>query len=158
MHRVLTTSVCVVVALGVATGCGGQRSVSPAADEAAIATALYKWPRDFNNKNLSEVCGLFAEGVVLVYPDSPDRDHDAFCQQMRGTFEDSTKRFHYHTPEIKQILVDGDLAAVRLVWTLTVTDSFGMMPETTREDGVDVLRRQPDGSWKIAISHAFPQV
>ncbi|MFC0447708.1 hypothetical protein [Rhodococcus jostii] len=41
-------------------------------------------------------------------------------------------------------------------WPLTVTDASGAVLENVRESGVDVFRRQPDGSWKIHVSHAFP--
>lgn len=102
------------------------------------------------------MCGLFATDVVLVYPDSPDRSHDAFCEQMAALFDDPGRKFRYDDPEIKEILVDGDLATVRLIWTLTVEDGAGRTLDTTREDGVDVFRRQADQTWKIHISHAFP--
>ncbi len=32
----------------------------------------------------------------------------------------------------------------------------GRLLETTRENGLDVMRRQPGGHWRIHISHAFP--
>jgi ketosteroid isomerase-like protein len=53
------------------------------------------------------------------------------------------------------VLVDGDLATVQLFWTLTVTDPEGKVLDTGVEDGLDVFRRQPDGRWKIHVSHAF---
>ena len=54
------------------------------------------------------------------------------------------------------MLVDGDTAVVRLVWTLTVTDASGTAIDVVREKGLDVFRRQPDGTWKIRISYAYP--
>ncbi len=116
---------------------------------------MLQWPRDFNARKLDAVCGLFADDVVLAYPGAPDRNRDAFCDQMRGQFRDPSKTFSYDEPDIKEIIVDGDLATVRLFWTLTVRDTSGKVLETIHEDGVDVFRRQPDGSWKIHISHAF---
>ena len=68
------------------------------------------------------MCGLFADDVVLSYPDSPDRGHDAFCAQMKKLFEDPARRYTYAEPDIEEILVDGDLGAVKLIWTLTVAD------------------------------------
>jgi hypothetical protein len=52
------------------------------------------------------------------------------------------------------VLVDGDLATVKLFWTLTVTDESGNGLDTGGEDGFDEFRRRPDGSWKIHVSHA----
>jgi len=121
----------------------------------AFAAALRQWPVDFNSGRLDAVCGLFADDVVLIYPDSANRDHDEFCDQMRKLFDDATAKFSYAAPDINEVIVDGDLAVVRLIWTLTVRNESGQVLETTVEDGVDVFRRQDDGSWKIHISHAF---
>jgi hypothetical protein len=146
-----------VLASGVLAGC--TTAASPqhdaAQDSAAIEAALRQWPHDFNDRKLPEVCGLFAADVVLSYPDSPDRGHDAFCDRMAALFKDPARKFRYAEPDIKEILVDGDLATVRLFWTLTVTDTAGAALETKVEDGLDVFRRQPDGTWKIHVSHAF---
>lgn len=121
-----------------------------------IESRLRQWSHDFNDRNLSAACGLFADDVVLIYPGGPDRDRGQFCEQIRVLFADPAKRYTYAEPEIKEILVDGDLATVHLIWSLTVTDASGKTLETTREDGVDVFRRQADGSWQIHLSHAFP--
>ena len=118
-------------------------------------TEVNHWPMDFDNGNVEVVCGLFAPDVVVKYPDSADRDHDAFCAQMRGVRTDPDRTFSYAPPAIGEILVDGDLATVQIEWTLTVGDQTGTVLETVVEDGVDVFVRQPDGSWKIHISHAY---
>ena len=76
---------------------------------------------------------------------------------MRALFEDPATQFRYAEPDITEILVDGDLATVRLRWTLTVTDDTGTALETRVEDGVDVVRRHPDGTGRIPLSHAFPR-
>jgi uncharacterized protein (TIGR02246 family) len=146
---------CGVLTLGVAVGCA--QGDDPATDRAAIEAALKRWPNDFNAENLAGVCGLFADDVVLVYPGAPDRNRQEFCDQMQALFDDPAKQFSYDAPEIGEVLVDGDLATVRLVWTLTIRDTSGKVLETVDENGLDVFRRQEDGSWKIHISHAFPQ-
>ena len=76
---------------------------------------------------------------------------------MRTQFADPAKQFAYEAPDIREVLVDGDLATVRLIWTLTIRDTSGKVLDTVEENGVDVFRRQADGSWKIHISHAFSQ-
>jgi uncharacterized protein (TIGR02246 family) len=126
-------------------------------DAASIRSALEAFPRDFNNKDLEATCGLFAEDVVLNFPGrAPENGRAEFCEKIRTRFADRSKTFSYGPPEIREILVDGDLATVALIWPLTIRDAAGKTLETVREDGVDVFRRQPDGTWRIHISHAFP--
>jgi steroid delta-isomerase len=48
----------------------------------------------------------------------------------------------------KEIIVAGDLAVVRLTWRLTVQGKDAPA-ETIEEPGMDIFRRQGDGSWKI---------
>ena len=48
------------------------------------------------------------------------------------------------------MIVSGDIAVVRLKWTLTA-EAKGKK-DTTTEEGIDIFRRQPDGRWSIAAS------
>ncbi len=125
-------------------------------DRAAIERVLRRWPEDFSAKNQAAVCGLFAPNVVLSYPGGPDRGYEALCAQFGRLFATSDKTFRYAAPDIEEIAVERDVAVVRLIWTLSVVDAHGATLESVREKGVDVFARQPDGSWKIRISHAFP--
>jgi ketosteroid isomerase-like protein len=140
-------------------GCsrGGVPTASPPAQaEAQVRAALAAWPEDFAAKRTTAVCGLFAPDVVLSYPGTKDRDFDAMCSHFRDLFAIRDRSFTYAAPEIEEVVADRDTVVVRLVWTLTVADSSGKTLEVVREKGVDVFRRQPDGSWKIRISHAYP--
>jgi steroid delta-isomerase len=58
-----------------------------------------------------------------------------------------------YAPEIKAILVSGDLAVVRLVWSVMV--QRGPTPAVSTESGLDVFRREPDGQWRIVRFLAF---
>jgi len=152
MLRRITCSFVAIVVAGCGHGAGPPRDA--AADRSAIVAALQQWPRDFNAKDLA-VCALFEDDVVVAYPGGPDNGRPAFCQKMQRLFSDPEKRYSYAEPEIREVLVDGDLATVRLIWTLSIKDALDKLLEEFPEDGVDVFRRQPDGSWKIHISHAF---
>jgi ketosteroid isomerase-like protein len=69
---------------------------------------------------------------------------------------DEIRSWTYAQPDIKEILVFGDVAVVRLTWTSTVRGG----PEgevKSVEPGMDIFRRQPDGSWKIMRYMAFSQ-
>ena len=122
-----------------------------------IIRVLKKWPQDFNEKNVREVCELFAPDVIASYPGTPDRNYDGMCQKFNTALNDPDKTFRYDAPEIEQVIIQDELAVVRLIWTLHVSDKNKTMLETVREKGMDVFKRQPDGSWKIIISYAYPE-
>ena len=75
------------------------------------------------------------------------------CGNLAELLANEDLRLRYDLPEIHEVMVSGDLAVVRLTWTLTVQAAEAT--ETTREEGIDVLRRQPDGRWSIARFIAF---
>ncbi len=56
--------------------------------------------------------------------------------------------------DIREVIVAGDIAVVRLVWTLTNRPQDGETITTT-ETGMDMFRRQPDGTWKVSRFIAF---
>jgi len=51
--------------------------------------------------------------------------------------------------------VFGDAAVVRLVWTLTIKNTDGEIESV--EPGLDVFRRQADGTWKIVRYMAYEE-
>jgi ketosteroid isomerase-like protein len=62
-------------------------------------------------------------------------------------------QLHYDNPDVHEIVVVGDVAVVRLTWTLTT--QVNGAKDKTAEKGIDILRRQPDGRWSIARFVAF---
>jgi len=125
----------------------GPPAAAQPADETAIRTALANWTQAFNARDASRICDLFAKDLRYDYRGFPERDYEALCGLLRRSLADPTKRFAY-AHDIREIIVSGDLAVVRLTWTLTVTIR-GASPVESKEPGLDVFRRQPDGSWKI---------
>ena len=98
------------------------------------------------------MCDLFAPDLISTVPDADDAGRDAVCARLARLLARNDASFRY-TPEIQEIIVSGDLAAVRLIWTLTTR--HGETVETSREAGLDLFRRQPDGRWSIARFLAF---
>ena len=121
---------------------------------AAIRNALQKWTVDFNARDGAHICDLFAPDLRYDYRGFPERDYESLCRLLRRSLDDRTKSFAYSL-DIKEIIVSGDLAVVRLVWTLKVTVPGTANPVETKEPGLDVFRRQPDGSWKIVHYIAY---
>ena len=134
-----------LVSLALAAPAAAQGD-SPA--QAAIRAALTQWMADFNAGRADKVCALFAPDLIAVYRGQPDRGYDALCDLLKRSLNDRSKTYTYDLA-IKEILVEGDLAVVRLTWTLTVKAKEPPSEVTSSEPGMDIFRRQADGGWKI---------
>lgn len=131
---------------------------APAADDAAqsqIRSALTQWTADFNAARADKVCALFAPDLRADVRGQPERDYGALCELLQRSLGDRTKRYAYAL-DIKEILVWGDIATVRLVWTLTVQPNDAPAA-TSVEPGMDIFRREGDGSWKITRFMSYEQ-
>ncbi len=126
-------------------------SASAASNE--IRDELEKWTRDFNSGDSSEVCSLFAPDLISNFRGEPEDTYKSLCANLQMALADPAKAYHYDL-EIKEIIVSGDIGVVRLVWTLKVRPKNGS-EEMKREPGLDIFRRQPDGSWKISRYMAY---
>jgi ketosteroid isomerase-like protein len=123
---------------------------------AEIRAALDAWTNDFNARRADKVCGLFEPGLIYDFQGLPEQRYGDICPRLKRALADDTRSWTYAQPDIKEILVFGDVAVVRLTWTSTVTGG----PEgavKSVEPGMDIFRRQPDGSWKIMRYMAFSQ-
>jgi ketosteroid isomerase-like protein len=124
-------------------------------DQTAIRAALATWMEDFNAGNVDGSCRLFSPDLHYDYRGSPERDYKDMCDGLRRALTDPTKRYAYSLA-VKEVLVSGDLAIVRLTWTLMVTRPDAQ-PKVSLEHGIDVFRRQPDGTWKIIRFIAYDE-
>jgi uncharacterized protein (TIGR02246 family) len=141
----------IALALVIASAAAAQ-SDTPA--QAAIRAALTQWMTDFNAGKAEKVCDLFARDVVAQYRGQPERGYDALCDLLKRSLGDRSKSYRYALA-IKEILVEGDLAVVRLTWTLTVRGTEAAGETTMEEPGMDIFRRQSDGTWKISRYLAY---
>lgn len=124
-----------------------------AADKAAIAERLRNWTDAFNAQNLGPVCELFAPDLIATVPDVIDESRDALCARIKAVLAKPGLQLRYDYPDIRESLVSGDLAVVRLVWTLTTRKNG--VEDATIEPGIDIFRRQSDGQWRIARYLSF---
>ena len=115
--------------------------------EDEIRSALAKWTRDFNGGDAKVACEIFHRDLVYDFRGHPTRGREEMCEGLETAIADESKRYAYAL-DIKDIQVSGDLAVVRLDWTLTITLPDGQSV-VSQEPGMDVFRRQADGSWKI---------
>ncbi|MEO8421658.1 MAG: nuclear transport factor 2 family protein [Hyphomicrobium sp.] len=125
--------------------------------EDAIRATFAQWTQDFNAGKADAVCRLFSPDLRYDFRGYPERDYNDVCTLLHRSLADRSKRYVYAL-DIREIMVSGDLAVVRLAWTLTVTLPNGQIV-TTVEPGMDVLRKGPDGQWKIIryIAYEAPE-
>lgn len=122
--------------------------------ESNIRYALAHWQNDFNARRATHICDLFAQDLRYDFYDAPERTYSELCSRLHHALADTTQSLQYDL-KIKEIIVSGNLAIVRLIWRSTVT--IRGKQQSNDETGLDVFGRQPDGSWKIIRYIAYPE-
>ena len=82
-------------------------------DDSAIRKALTDWTEAFNAGDAEQVCDLFAPDLISSFRGAPERGFAELCGQLRRSLADPDRTYRYSL-DLKEILVSGDLAAVRL--------------------------------------------
>jgi uncharacterized protein (TIGR02246 family) len=125
----------------------------PAADKTAIMQRFERWTAAFNARDPTGVCDLFAPDLLYSIPEVLQGTRETMCKNLAKLVARPDIRLRYDSPDVHEILVAGDVAVVRLAWTLTV--EVNGAKDTTTEEGMDIFRRQSDGRWSIARFIAF---
>jgi uncharacterized protein (TIGR02246 family) len=113
------------------------------------------WTESFNKKDLVGTMKIFAPTCVASLPDATHKTYDQIDQGFRKLFADKEKSYQY-TYDVHNIYQNGDLAAVRITWHLTVNEK-GKVVDKTNEHGLDVLQRDTHGAWQIVNWVAFSE-
>lgn len=141
-----------LVPLALLAGADGIRAQG---DEAAtIRAALEQWRLDFNARRAERICDLFAPELRYDFQGLPEQSYTLLCERLHKALADRSRTIEYGL-RIKEVVVSGTIAIVRLTWISTVTGAVGVR-RTDDEQGLDVFRKQPDGSWKIIRYMAYP--
>ena len=99
----------------------------------------------FNQGDAAGCAAFFTEDVILLAPDQPmTRGKKAFEEIYRSRMDKSTGGTHSN--ELVEYGVEGDMAYQVGTFAITGTNP----PEQGKF--VNVLRRQTDGTWKVAVS------
>jgi ketosteroid isomerase-like protein len=114
--------------------------------QAAIRRALLQWTADFNARRADKVCDLFAPDLKADICTAPEQTYQIVCDRLKRVLSDNAHSYAYGL-DIKEILEFGDIAVVRLTWTLTIASGAEALTKSV-EEGIDVFSRQPDGTWK----------
>ena len=121
-------------------------------DKVAILERLEGWAAAFNARDAVGVCDLFTPNLVSTVPDAIEVGRDVVCERLAKLLANSQLSLHYDL-DVREIIISGDIAVVRLFWTLTTRDGTVLTVDT--EAGMDVFERQADGVWSIARFLAF---
>lgn len=123
------------------------------ADSAAeIRDRLLQWTEDFNAGRKVEACDLFSKTLVSDFRGQGEADYATRCRLITTAIDNPDRKLHYK-PEIKEILVSGELGVVRLDWSSTVTPGN----VTTIEPGIDIFKKEADGKWRIVRYMAYEE-
>ena len=123
--------------------------------ETAVRTALEQWRQDFNARKSDHICNLFSPELIYDFQGLPEQNYSLLCDRLHKALAGGTPNITYGL-RIKEVVISGDLAIVRLTWISTVTAADGTQG-TDDEQGLDVFARQADGSWKIIRYIAYPE-
>ncbi len=120
----------------------------PVSGEAEVRAALKQWTADFNAGRADKICDIFAPTLRADVDGFPERTYEAQCKALKDVLADPDHTLSYAL-DIKEILADGDMAAVRLSWTLTAKTKSSGETKVTEEQGLDIFGRSSDGRWQI---------
>jgi ketosteroid isomerase-like protein len=115
---------------------------------AAIRAELAAWTQAYNSRQGDKICHIFSEDLRYKFGEVPDRGYNDVCPALRLLLSDKTRQSHY-TLDLREILVYGDIAVVRLIWILDESKTDSRARIRSLEPGMDIFHRQKDGSWKI---------
>jgi len=138
------------VALALAVACeGGGGGEDADAARAEIERLGRQWEEAANTGQVDRLVDLYAPDAVILPPGGPSIEGTATIRELfRQEFERFDTRIAFTNQAIE---VEGDMAyrRGRYVWRGTPRGS-GQALESTNKF-LEVWKRQPDGSWKIAV-------
>jgi len=101
----------------------------------------------FNSGNVATVLQMYdTTGIIVPEPGKPVSGNDKFEESVKAILSIKGRM------EIKTVycLQTGDIALGRSEWSITDGDEVKISAK-----GIEVMKRQTDGSWKIVIDQAF---
>ena len=101
----------------------------------------------FNTGNIATVLSMYDfNGIIVPEPGKPVSGKEKFEEAIKAILSIKGKM------EIKTVycLQTGNLAVGRSEWNITDGNEVKVSAK-----GIEVMKQQPDGTWKIVIDHAF---
>jgi len=101
----------------------------------------------FNTGDVNTVMSMYdTTGIIVPEPGKPVSGRQNFEEAIKAILSIKGKM------EIKTVycLQTGNLAVGRSEWSITDGNEVKVSAK-----GIEVMKQQPDGTWKIVIDHAF---
>ncbi|MDR6941068.1 YybH family protein [Mucilaginibacter pocheonensis] len=101
----------------------------------------------FNTGDVNIVMSMYdVTGIIVPEPGKPVSGKEKFEESIKGILSIKGKM------DIKTVycLQAGDTAVGRSVWSITDNGETRISAK-----GIEVMKQQPDGTWKIIVDHAF---
>lgn len=119
-------------------------------DKADIRARLVQWTADFNAGRKDAACDLFSKQLISDFRGQGEANYATRCALVAKAIDDPARKFRYQL-HIKEIITSGELAVVRLDWTLDISPPG----QKTIEPGMDIFRKEKDGAWRIIRYMAY---
>lgn len=135
-----------------------QDAAARRADSIAVREAFEATVAAHNSGDVARMLPLIAPDAVISYPGMTDTGipakpiHDGFRKQMAP--RPGVKRSY--AAQIEEIIVSGDLAIVRAIWTVDWSRETPPASGKSVEKDLEIWGRQRDGSWKLVRGMSFP--
>ncbi len=110
------------------------------------------FPRAMNARDIDGMLALYESDTVFV-PEpgqAPVQGEQALRAHLR-TFTDAQPEL---STEVRHVVQAGDIALSWIPWSMKRTRADGTQ-ETISGRAVNVVRRQPDGTWRTLIDNPF---
>jgi uncharacterized protein (TIGR02246 family) len=117
------------------------------ADSAMFQRLFQNWTDAFNRKDLAASCNFFSKTVAADYKGVPHKNYKSICDSFKKTFAEKDRQYKYRF-KLHDIHRSGDLATVRVTWYLNISKDGKSISDTT-DQGLDVFRKEKDGTWRI---------
>ena len=101
----------------------------------------------FNTGDVATVMSMYdVTGIIVPEPGKPVSDKEKFEEAIKAILSIKGKM------EIKTVycLQTGNVAVGRSEWNISDGNEVKISAK-----GIEVMKQQPDGTWKIVIDHAF---
>ena len=141
MPRLILSVIVVYAFLSVAT-----TVQDPKTDVDTLRRLIQETAKAINTNDAAGIMTHYSKEILVSYPGIPDTTYDEFDRSYRQML--SPKTTTSTVPTIDEILVSGDLAIIRMMWSTTITDKVTGSSTTRQAKDLQVWRRE-DGTWKF---------